>query len=99
MPSLADNQREAVRRMTAAIEVDPEIVPVRPSPARMRNYAAMGTPKLERCIRELDERRGDAWDRCRRAFGDVDEHLAEARHARDTRTAAEFIAAHPTARS
>jgi ATP-dependent DNA ligase len=50
--------------------------------SRMRNYKAMGDAKLLGCIRELDARSGDAYQR---AQGDanfsVDQHLAAARNA------------------
>jgi ATP-dependent DNA ligase len=50
--------------------------------SRMRNYKAMGDAKLQGCIRELDGRYGDAYQRAQNDVNfSVDQHLAAAREA------------------
>jgi bifunctional non-homologous end joining protein LigD len=47
----------------------------------MRNYGAMGAPKLLDSIASLRERSGEAFQKCVEAEGDVAEHLAAAERA------------------
>lgn len=49
----------------------------------MRNYSAMLTENLERCVDELEREIGDAYDRVLLKGEDVAEHLRVARAALD----------------
>jgi len=59
----------------------PEREPAEPAKPRMRNYGAMGAAKLRASVASLNERTGEAFERCVQAGGDPAEHLAAAEDA------------------
>jgi len=55
--------------------------PAEPTRPWMRNYGAMGAPKLLACLASLREREGEAFEKCVQAGGDPAEHLLAAEGA------------------
>jgi hypothetical protein len=84
--SAADKPSPAARRRTPTVAFTataPTATAELPQAAKpwMRNYGAMGAPKLLDSIASLRERSGEAFQKCIEAGGDVAEHLAAAERA------------------